>query len=198
MAANPRKSARKKAGKKAARKKGKRMPELEARVEILERMVGFLASGYGYRSALAKLLAECRRMTKADAGTVMLADWERKELVFEVVQGRAAPKLQNYRMPIEDGVAGWVATHGEPLLIPDAQKDPRYNPKISRSTRYETRNMICIPITSEGMIAGVLQLLNHEDQHPFDEADMVSASVCASSMGRVAGAMEKALLDLGT
>lgn len=155
---------------------------LALRVAALERMVGALAAGAASRKALNELLRMNCELTRAEAGTVMVLDRPSEMLVFDVVRGAAAVKLQNFRMSVQEGIAGWVARNGKALLVPDVSKDSRFSAKVSRKIRYEARNMICVPILSRDKIIGVVQLLNHREEQPFQAKDLETTETLASAM----------------
>ena len=59
------------------------------------------------------------------------------------------------------GIAGWVATHGEPLIINDPYHDERFDQEFDRRTGYLTRSILALPIRdAEGRISGVYQAVN--------------------------------------
>ena len=60
---------------------------------------------------------------------------------------RAAPR------PIGEGLTGWVAEHGEPLLLGDAHADPR-SLIVGETTGPES--MLVVPMTYEGRVRGVV------------------------------------------
>ena len=54
-----------------------------------------------------------------------------------------------------------MAASGVPLNIPDAYKDPRFNPSIDQQTGYRTRSILCLPILNEkGQCVAVAEALN--------------------------------------
>jgi response regulator RpfG family c-di-GMP phosphodiesterase len=64
-------------------------------------------------------------------------------------------------MPKTKGIAGWVATHGEPLIINDPYHDERFDQEFDRRTGYLTRSILALPIRdAEGQISGVYQAVN--------------------------------------
>jgi adenylate cyclase len=80
--------------------------------------------------------------------------------------------MQEIRFPLNVGVAGHCAMSGEPVNIPEAYKDPRFNPEVDRQTGYVTKNILCIPIKNiEGKIVGVTQMINKAEGRfgPDDE-----------------------------
>lgn len=104
------------------------------------------------------------------------------------------------RIPITAGIAGYVATSGEILMIPDAYKDERFNPAMDKKTGYKTRNILCTPIMSNrGECLGVCQAMNKREHTQFtkeDEAMMKAFSAQAAvaiSNSRLFQTTEKAL-----
>jgi sigma-B regulation protein RsbU (phosphoserine phosphatase) len=97
----------------------------------------------------------------------------RGELVFEVAQGPLSDCLrQGFRLKRGEGLAGWACEHGRPLLIEDAYADARFNPEVDRRTGYRTKTILTVPLAVRGRIIGVSQLINKEDDTPFDAADL--------------------------
>jgi PAS domain S-box-containing protein len=54
-------------------------------------------------------------------------------------------------LPLGEGITGWVAQTGEPVLVSDVDKDPRYRAGIP-----ETRSELCVPLTVGDHIIGVI------------------------------------------
>src|SRR5207244_5427065 len=61
---------------------------------------------------------------------------------------------------VGEGIAGWVAKHGERLIVPDVYTDPRFAKRIDEMTKWETRTIICVPLRSKHRVLGVIQLVN--------------------------------------
>jgi diguanylate cyclase (GGDEF)-like protein len=64
-----------------------------------------------------------------------------------------------------EGIAGWVAKHGEPLLVPDVYTDPRFAKRIDEMTKWQTHSIICLPLKSKQRVLGVIQLINVDMKH---------------------------------
>jgi adenylate cyclase len=74
---------------------------------------------------------------------------------------RRATFQREIRILNTSGVAGYVYTSGEALIIHDAYADDRFNRSIDEQTGFTTRNILCVPIrTVKGEIIGVAQTLN--------------------------------------
>jgi CheY-like chemotaxis protein/putative methionine-R-sulfoxide reductase with GAF domain len=80
------------------------------------------------------------------------------------VQHRAA-------CPVGEGIAGWVAQTGEPLLIRDLAQDPTFG-KRERNPRYRTNSLMCVPLKVNGKTVGVMNANNKVTGAAFDEHDL--------------------------
>ena len=110
-------------------------------------------------------------LMNADVGSLLLVDDEKRELYFEVALGEKGDKVKEIRLKMGEGIAGWVAERGEPLLINDVKKDPRFYKSADKKTDFVTRNMICVPVKVKDKIIGVLQAINKKEGI-FAEGDM--------------------------
>ena len=108
---------------------------------------------------LLKVIAEETRVAiQADRCTVFLLDKEKDELWSKVALGMDSTEI---RFPADKGLAGYVVKTGEPLNIPDAYKDPRFNPDVDKETGYKTKTILCLPIKNNNKeIIGAFQVLN--------------------------------------
>lgn len=123
----------------------------------------------------------------ADRCTVFLLDREHNELWSKVSIGLK----QEIRFPADKGIAGYVATSGEVLNIPDAYADYRFNPEIDKKTGYKTENMLTMPMRDKhNEVIGVFQVLNRKGG-PFSGDDEELLTAIASI---AAAAIENALL----
>ena len=110
-------------------------------------------------NVLLKVIAEETKIAiQADRCTVFLLDKEKNELWSKIALGLDS---QEIRFPADKGLAGYVVKTGEPLNIPDAYSDPRFNPDIDKKTGYKTKTILCMPIKNNNQeIIGAFQVLN--------------------------------------
>lgn len=108
---------------------------------------------------LLKVIAEETKIAiQADRCTVFMLDKDKNELWSKVALGLGS---QEIRFPADKGLAGYVVKTGEPLNIPDAYNDPRFNPDIDKETGYKTKTILCMPIKNNNQeIIGAFQVLN--------------------------------------
>jgi Nif-specific regulatory protein len=110
----------------------------------------------------------------AEGSSVILLDEERRELYFKVSDdarvGRES-QLRQIRFPANRGIAGWVIREGVPLVVPNAEQDPRWYHRVDDHTGVKTRSLACVPLRTKARIIGVLEAINKR-RGLFDEADV--------------------------
>jgi HD-GYP domain-containing protein (c-di-GMP phosphodiesterase class II) len=140
--------------------------------------IGIALSSETHLPTLLELLVrEVRRFTRADAGSLYFKAGN--QLRFQVAQNdtlaardvAAAGAFRPYPIPLDKtSIAGYVATTGEILNIPDVYEIPgeaefRFNPAFDERSGYRTRSMLALPLWNrENEIIGVLQLINALDE----------------------------------
>ncbi|XP_065207520.1 dual 3',5'-cyclic-AMP and -GMP phosphodiesterase 11-like isoform X2 [Planococcus citri] len=81
-------------------------------------------------------------------------------------------KKKEIRIPWGMGIVGYVADSGEPVNIPDAYKDERFNHDIDARTGYKTKSLLCMPIKDcNGEVIGVAQVINKKNDGCFTTND---------------------------
>lgn len=94
----------------------------------------------------------------ADRATLYLLDEPRRELCSIVMLGEG---LREIRLPLEEGLAGYVARTGETVSVADAYADPRFSRRIDEETGYRTHTVLAVPMRDpQGRISGVVQALS--------------------------------------
>ncbi|MBI5042662.1 MAG: HD domain-containing protein [Nitrospirae bacterium] len=131
------------------------------------------------------------RLTESEVGSLLLVDAEKNELFFEVALGEKGEKVKEIRLKMGEGIAGWVAKTGEAVIIDDVQNDPRFFKGADKKSSFVTRNMMCVPVKSEGRVIGVLQSINKLKGGRFANDDLEGFISLAD---QVAIAIEKSRL----
>ena len=121
---------------------------------------------------LEQILELSREVMTAEASSLLVLEPETGKLQFVVARGTAGPALKSTTVDLGQGIAGWVAQTGEPLLIPDAYRDARFDPSYDQRTGFHTRSVLTVPIVIKGEIAGVVQVINKVSADAFDERDL--------------------------
>jgi signal transduction histidine kinase len=114
-------------------------------------------------------LEEVREATGAEACSVALIDKVSGDLVFRQAVGAAVHDVIGLRLPLGEGLAGWVAQHRQSVLVSDASVDARVRILADRSG-FVTRDLIGVPLIARGQVTGVIELVNKRSGI-FDEDD---------------------------
>ncbi len=139
---------------------------------------------------LEKIIARVTYCIEAELGSVMLMDEDKKELYIAAAAGLSDEIIKSVRTPIGEGISGWVAEKGEPLLVEDIEKDPRFGKKKSNK-KYSTKSLISTPLINRGRIIGVVNVNNKLNNQPFTKEDLV---LLANIANQAAIAIENARL----
>jgi diguanylate cyclase (GGDEF)-like protein len=131
-----------------------------------------LTSSLELKVVLTKIMKKLRDMVGAEGWSVLLVDSETGELVFEKTEGRKTKAREQLRLKMGEGIAGWVAQEGIPIVIPDVSKDVRFLGKIDKTIRFKTKSLMCVPIRSQDHIIGVIELVNKKTGGSFSKEDL--------------------------
>jgi PAS domain S-box-containing protein len=136
-------------------------------------------SSLNLSEVLHLIMKHVNQVTNSVASTLMLVDDETGDLVFSVPTGPEADKLTDIRLPFGKGIAGWVAKHGEPVLVPTTEEDTRFYSGIDDISGLETKSIVCVPLKAKTKLIGVLEVINKVDGTSFTEEDLVLLSIFA-------------------
>jgi adenylate cyclase len=139
-------------------------------VAALLKATSCLAQSLDLEKTLRAVMDEARDLMQANRSTLFLLDREQGQL-WSKVETADGSTLMEIRIPADRGIAGYVASTGQALNIPNAYEDPRFDPSTDKRTGYRTRNILCMPVyNSEGVLIGVTQLIN-KHQGSFTSSD---------------------------
>lgn len=137
-----------------------------------------LGSTYELPALLKRIEIAARRALDCDRASVLLYDRPNHELYSLVATG-----VESLRFSAETGIAGEAARTGQPIVVPDAYADDRFNRAIDEQTGYTTRNLLTFPLVGhEGHVVGVLQVLNKQ-RGAFTPADVNLADALSKLVG---------------
>jgi len=157
--------------------------EVRRRVEeliFLNRVGRAITSSLDLEQVLTTVMEETVLVLGTEAGSTSLLDEESSELVFEAAVGPRSEEMKGLRLPLGQGIAGWVAREGQRLLVPDVKEDPRFYPGIDGVTGFATRSLLAVPLKVKGKVIGVIEAVNKTEGY-FSQADVALVSSMAQS-----------------
>jgi diguanylate cyclase (GGDEF)-like protein len=131
-----------------------------------------LTSTLNLSDILSKIMHKVKEMIKAEAWSVLLIEPETGELVFEKTDAKKTKEIQKLRLKIGEGIAGWVAQEGIPVIVPDVSKDERFLGKIDQAIHFKTKSLMCVPVKVRDEILGVIEMVNKTTGEHFLKEDL--------------------------
>ncbi len=154
-------------------------PEENARLAACVEVGKLLTASLRLPEILECIMQQVSRLIEAENWSLLLRDEESGALRFEVVVGVDAALLRGVTLPRGVGIAGHVAEHGEPLLLPDVHADPRFHREIDRRTGFTSQSIVCLPLRIRGRVLGVIEVINPADMERFAERDLPTLRILA-------------------
>jgi diguanylate cyclase (GGDEF)-like protein len=140
-------------------------------ITIFHDVAKALTSSLDLDSILQTTMEKMAEYFRPDTWSLLMVDEKNEELYFAIAVGDAAESLKNVRVKMGEGIAGWVAKHGEAVFSDDVERDPRFSRRIDEATQWETRSIIAVPLRSRLRVLGVIQLVN-VDRSQFNEQEV--------------------------
>jgi len=126
---------------------------------VFHQLTRSLTSSFELDAILRTILEHMERTVEADLWTLLMLDEPRQELYYVLAAGGEHAALRDLRVKVGEGVAGWVAEHGETLIVPEAEQDPRVKQELS-ATPSKVRSVIAMPLRGRKGTHGVIEIFN--------------------------------------
>jgi diguanylate cyclase (GGDEF)-like protein len=140
-------------------------------LRVFHEVARALTSTLDRDTVLRAIMTQMARFFSPQSWSLLLVDEPRQELYFAVVEGRfdheqngkqLDEQTASARLPLGQGMAGWVAAHGEPLIVPDVRAALsngmdsgdaaaiRLSPAEQRAISFDVQSVISLPLQSRG------------------------------------------------
>jgi GAF domain-containing protein len=116
------------------------------------------------------ILEQACRTLQSEASTYFEYSEESKQLQVQASYGIGKESLSMLPFTVGVGISGWVAEFQQPALVNDVRHDHRFNGNVDLITGFETRSILCIPVSSMKRVYGVLEVINRKEG-PFTPQD---------------------------
>lgn len=104
--------------------------------------------------------------------SLLLRNPKTGDLKFEIVVGSGVEQMQGKTLPCGQGIVGWIAEHGEPLIVEDVSRDKRFASDMDRQNHFKTESIIGVPLKNKKRVFGVMELINKIDGKPFTALEL--------------------------
>jgi hypothetical protein len=121
---------------------------------------------------LESIVEAAARIFGAAAASIALVLEEEQALEFRVAYGSGNEQVIGRRIPLDAGIAGYVAMTGQPIAISDVKRDPRFEQDFAESTGHVPDSILATPLVWEERVIGVMEVLDKVDAPSFGMQDM--------------------------
>ncbi|NLN76465.1 MAG: SpoIIE family protein phosphatase [Armatimonadetes bacterium] len=157
-------------------------------LSLINQVSGAVSSTLDLDRLLDIALEQSMLAVEADTGSLMLVHEETGRLEIAAARGLSQRTVQNTSQQIGTSVAGWVALHGESVLVSNAHTDSRFSMPFYRD---DITSAASVPLKTKTEVIGVLNVNTTRPDHMFDERDLALLGTVANEL---ASAIENARL----
>ena len=126
---------------------------------VFHQVARSLTSSFDLDTILRTIIEHMERFIEAELWTLLMLDEARQELYYAIIAGADESALRNVRIKVGEGVAGWVVQHGETLLVPEADNDPRIQ-QSQGGRPQKVRSVIALPLRGRKGTHGAIEIFN--------------------------------------
>jgi diguanylate cyclase (GGDEF)-like protein len=119
-----------------------------------------LTSSLELEEILGAIMDKMAQFFGPERWSMLMVDDKSGELYYAIAVGENTESLKGLRVPLGEGVAGWVASTGNPLVVPDVALDPHWSAFANKHPDLKIKSIACVPVRSGNKTLGVIQLLN--------------------------------------
>ena len=149
-----------------------RFKRFQQEVNIYNKIGKALTSSLDIKEILQKIMQTIADYFRPSNWSLLLLEEKTNELYFEIVVGEVSKRIKDVRIKMGEGIAGWVALHGQPLLVSDVRKDPRFSEKIDRLSNFDTESVIAVPMKIQNKVLGVIEIINTNEPITLSKNDL--------------------------
>ena len=120
--------------------------------------------------ALDSILA----LIEATEGSFFAWDEYSKELVLRASRGSIHDRLKETKIKLHEGIAGWVAEKGLPVLVQDIRTDIRFF-QVEKKYQYHSHSFLSLPLIANNKLLGLINITEKEGSQHFTQDDLEQA-----------------------
>lgn len=157
--------------------------DYQKEIKILVNLSSLISSSLDINDVLNNALFCVEKFIDAEVSSIFEVDPEKEELFFRLSRGPGSDLIKEFRLRMGEGIAGWVAQTGTPLICPDTAQDPRFCPRFDELSGCTTRSIICVPLKHKDQLLGVLEVLNKKGGGKFNDDDLEMLTILGNQIG---------------
>lgn len=140
-------------------------------LELLNWVGHVFSSSLELDRVLTTILEEVRSLLRIVGCSIWLVDPDTNDLVCRQATGLQSDLVRNQRLKPGEGIAGWVVSNNQSLIVPDTQADTRHFARINKQVGLEIRSIVSVPLQIKDKVIGALQVVD-TPVNRFNENDL--------------------------
>ncbi|MBI1784070.1 GAF domain-containing protein, partial [Candidatus Sumerlaeota bacterium] len=149
------------------------------RLRVLYNISNILTTTQRSETVLRLILKEAVKATRATSGSLILIDRATGILNIEISHNIDPTRAAGLKLRVGDGVTGWVAKTGEPLLVGDVRRSAHYV-----RIKSDVKSELAVPLIIGGEVVGVINVDSNKI-NAFTEGDKELLAAIAAQSARV-------------
>lgn len=147
------------------------LESISLKAEILQEINEMLGLDIDSDDLLSLIMDSVLRVMRTDAGSILLLDKSGTKLIFKIAKGVKADEVKKFDVALGEGIAGWVASENEPVIVPNPMEDKRFKREMAEEIGYLPYNILCVPLRSKKKVIGVVEVINTLGKEHFTKDD---------------------------
>lgn len=150
--------------------------DAENEIQILAALSELMGTSMPFEEVIATAMRFTSAMMRADGSSLLLVNRKEGNLSFYIALGEKAEQLKNITLDQGEGIAGFVAETGVPIVVADVSRERRFSQRVDQTTGFKTRSIACVPLRVRDELKGVIEVVSKRVGTFNDkELDMLTA-----------------------
>ena len=116
---------------------------------------------------------------EAASASIALTEPSDGQLTYVAAWGAGASQVVGVELAVGQGIAAAAAGSGKAQIVPECRTDPRFASEVASSTGYVPHTMLVVPLRRDGVVVGVLSLLDRRGGNAYGADDLPRAELFA-------------------
>jgi type II secretory ATPase GspE/PulE/Tfp pilus assembly ATPase PilB-like protein len=158
---------------------------------LLNQLMQEIHGSDDFSAIMPRIEKKLLKILSSERITVYQRSRNEQEIVSKYKSG---DDVREIRVPLSTtSIAGYVALSQRAIRISDVYDSDelkaihpnlRFDSSFDKQSGFRTRSMIAVPIKSNDVLLGVMQVLNRNDGEPYTDKDMINAIMVTKILGQ--------------
>ena len=153
----------------------------QVKLDLFEKIWKKLGSARRIDTLISSITHMTRCALNGTASSLFLLDEDSQMLALKFADGPVGKQMKRFQLSTQNGIAGWVARTGRPMIVNNVNDDQRFNRQVDDVTGFVTRSIICAPLVISGKTIGIIEVINKVGGADFNGQDMQTLTGAAAT-----------------